>query len=159
METYGGRKKRVSLADLKWKRPMGTLSVKIVDGKTGQQVHARIQGLAADGKFYAPRDAYSRIGSSTGNLFHTSGSYTVDMPPGRFKLQVVHGFEYWPKDIALDIAAGAQGSHHPARPHDRHARQGLAQRVLAQPYELRRQPAEYPGESHFHGQSGRCGRG
>ncbi len=108
METYGGRKKKVSITDLKWKRPMGTLSVKIVDAKSGQPVNARIQGPAADGKFYAPRDAYSRIGVSTGHLFHTAGSYTVDMPPGKFALQVTHGFEYWPKQIDVDIAAGAR---------------------------------------------------
>jgi len=108
METYGGRKKKVNITDLKWKRPMGTLSVKVTDAKTGQQVYARIQGAAADGKFYAPTDAYSRIGTSSGHLFHTAGAFTMQMPPGKFKLQVVHGFEYTPKEIEVEIPEGGK---------------------------------------------------
>jgi TolB protein len=104
METYGGRKRTVNITDLKWKRPMGTLSVKVVDDKTGKPVYARIQGVAADGKFYTPRDAYSRV-SGPGHVFHTTGAYTVSMPPGKFKLQVVHGFEYFPQDVELDVPA------------------------------------------------------
>lgn len=102
METYGGRKRTVAITSLKWKRPMGTLSVKVVDDKTGKPLYARIQGVAADGKFYAPRDAYSRV-SSLGHVFHTAGAYTVSMPPGKFTLQVVHGFEYFPQDVELQV--------------------------------------------------------
>ena len=106
MEAYGGRKKKVALTDLKWKRPMGTVSVKIVDAATGLPVHARVQGLASDGKFYAPRDAYSRVAGG-GHVFHTSGTYQVTVPPGKLTLKVVRGFEYWPQDMVVDAAAGA----------------------------------------------------
>ncbi len=105
METYGGHKNKVVLRDLKWKRPMGTLRVKILDEKTGQPIHARIQGLAADGKFYAPRDAYSRV-SGPGHLFHTSGRYQVQLPPGKMKVQAIHGFEYWPQEAEVEVLAG-----------------------------------------------------
>ncbi len=105
METYGGGKKMVNITQLKWKRPMGMLSVKVTDAKTGQPLYARIQGPAADGKFYSPADAYSRIGASGDHLFHTAGAYSVQMPPGKFKLQVIHGFEYRPKEVEVEITA------------------------------------------------------
>jgi TolB protein len=105
METYGGRKTKVAINDLKWKRPMGSLAVKVVDDATGKPVHARIQGAAADGKFYAPRTAYSRV-VTQGHVFHTDGQYQVDMPPGRFTLQAVRGFEYLPQQMEVEIVAG-----------------------------------------------------
>lgn len=104
METYGGHKNKIVLNDLKWKRPMGTLRVRIVDEKTGKPIHARVQGLAADGKFYAPHDAYSRV-SNPGHLFHTSGNYQVQIPPGKIKLQAMHGFEYWPQEAETEVVA------------------------------------------------------
>ncbi len=105
METYGGEKRRVLLNDLKWKRPMTRLHVNVIDEQTGKPIHARIQGVASDGKFYAPRDAYSRI-AGVRDFFHTSGSYQVMMPPGGFRLQAIHGFEYAPQEVALNLEAG-----------------------------------------------------
>jgi dipeptidyl aminopeptidase/acylaminoacyl peptidase len=105
METYGGRKKRVTIRDFQWKRPMGSLSVKVVDDATGKPVHARIQGVASDGKFYPPRDAYSRV-SGPGDLFHTPGAFQTTLPPGKMTLTAVHGFEYLPQDVPVEIEAG-----------------------------------------------------
>jgi TolB protein len=106
MDTYGGRKNKILLKDLKWKRPMGLISVKITDAATGSPIHARIQGLASDGKFYAPRDTYSRVGGSSPHAFHTAGSYQVAVPPGRLELQAIHGFEYQPQNATLEVKAG-----------------------------------------------------
>src|ERR1700730_10092641 len=55
LETYGGARKEVKITARHWKRPMGRLHVHVSNA-------ARIHGLASDGKFYAPPDAYSRIG-------------------------------------------------------------------------------------------------
>jgi TolB protein len=106
METYGGGKKKLSPADLKWKRPMVNVRVRIIDAGTRKPLHARVQGVASDGKFYAPRDAYSRVGLTSGHAFHTAGTYEVAIPPGKLKLQVVHGFEYLPRDAVVDATAG-----------------------------------------------------
>ncbi|HET8549194.1 MAG TPA: CehA/McbA family metallohydrolase [Bryobacteraceae bacterium] len=105
LETYGGRKKKVSLADLKWKRPMVKVSVTIVDGQTGKPMHGRVQGVASDGKFYAPRDAYARVGGTSGHAFHTAGNHEVFVPPGKLKVQVTRGFEYWPREAEVDVTA------------------------------------------------------
>ena len=106
MDTYGGRKNKVIMGERKWKRPMGGLEVTVLDEQTGRPVPARIQGAASDGKFYAPSDAYSRIGSSISHVFHTPGHSTAQLPAGRMKLQVVRGFEYRPREVELEIVAG-----------------------------------------------------
>jgi hypothetical protein len=106
METYGGRKKKVLITDRKWKRPMGRLEVTVVDEQTGRPIHARIQGVASDGKFYPPQDAYSRIAPAIGHIFHVDGGYTTEAPAGEMRLQAVRGFEYWPKEVDAEIQAG-----------------------------------------------------
>jgi TolB protein len=105
METYGGGRKTVTLGQLNWKRAMGTLSVRVVDQDTNRPIHARIQGVSADGKFYPPRNAYSRR-TSVGDLFHTDGTYEVTVPPGKTSIDAVHGFEYWPKQTSVEITPG-----------------------------------------------------
>ncbi len=105
METYGGRKSRIEIAERKWKRPMGRLELTVVD-ESGKPLHARIQGLAADGKFYAPSDAYSRIAPAIGHIFHSNGSTSGELPVGPITLEIAHGFEYRPKELEVEIAAG-----------------------------------------------------
>lgn len=105
METYGGRKNRVSIKQRKWKRPMGALEVSVVDSK-GKPLHARIHGLAADAKFYAPVNAYSRIAPAAGHVFHTNGDYTVEVPVGTMTVAASHGFEYAPKSVEVNILEG-----------------------------------------------------
>ncbi len=105
METYGGRKRRYEITERKWKRPMGKLEISVVD-KDGKPLHARIQGVASDGKFYAPADAYARVGPSIGHIYHMNGRSITELPVGKMTLQVAHGFEHWPKQMEVDIEAG-----------------------------------------------------
>lgn len=105
METYGGKKTRVHVTARKWKRPMTQVTIKVVD-EEGRLTPARIQGLASDGKFYAPLDTYSRIGMYGRHLCHTRGASTVMVPPGKLKLTVVKGFEYWPARAELSVKEG-----------------------------------------------------
>lgn len=94
LETYGGARKEIAIAARHWKRPMGRLHVRV-------SRPARIQGLASDGKFYAPFEAYSRMGRSAQHSFHTQGEYTVDVPPGKMTIEAVTGFEYRPVSAAV----------------------------------------------------------
>ncbi|MBI3207669.1 MAG: CehA/McbA family metallohydrolase [Candidatus Solibacter usitatus] len=105
LETYGGKKRDVVIRKRVWKRPMGRLHVRVTDANGGAQLHARIHGPASDGKFYAPTDAYSRIGFNGEHVFHTKGDYTVEVPPGRMKIDAVHGFEYWPASREVTVEA------------------------------------------------------
>jgi TolB protein len=106
LETYGGARKRVPITRRHWKRPMGRLRVRVIDQATGMLAAARIHGLAADGKFYAPVDTYSRLGNARVHSFHTQGDYTVEAPPGRMRIEAVKGFSYLPAAQEVEVRAG-----------------------------------------------------
>jgi dipeptidyl aminopeptidase/acylaminoacyl peptidase len=105
LEVYGGADKAIVIQKREWKRPMGSLHVKVVDESTGRTVPARIQYLSPDGKFYAPFNAFARIGVEAGQYaFHTTGRFTAELPPGRMHLWAIKGFEYRPAEAEVNIA-------------------------------------------------------
>ncbi len=106
LETYGGKLTRVEVRELRWKRPMGRVRVQVRNAATGSPTPARIYGLASDGKFYAPRSAYSRIGELGEHLFHTEAEFTMEVPPGKMTLEAVKGFEYWPRLQSVEVRSG-----------------------------------------------------
>ena len=71
--------------------------------ETGHLIPARVQGVAADGKFYAPLDAYSRIGVQGQHFFHTNGESTLWAPEGVLKLTAIRGFEHWPAQAEVVV--------------------------------------------------------
>jgi hypothetical protein len=88
---------------------MGTVRVTIRNQATGAEVPARIAGSASDGKLYAPTTAFvfnARLTGGLKRIFHTSGSYVVEVPPGRLTLEVSKGFEYEPVTKEVMVRAG-----------------------------------------------------
>ena len=106
LETHGGEIRRVDITERRWKRLMGTLSVRTVDGGTGGPTGSRVQLTASDGKFYAPTDAYARLSGQGDHLFHTTGRFSVELPVGDTELTVVKGFEFFPETTSTRITAG-----------------------------------------------------
>ncbi|MGO8735098.1 MAG: CehA/McbA family metallohydrolase [Terriglobia bacterium] len=106
LETWGGALKKVRITARAWKRPMGRLHGRVIDAATGLPTAARVQGTGADGRAYAPADTYARASSSGAAYFHTTGEFTVELPPGRMTLEVIKGFEYEPVKQQLQIVAG-----------------------------------------------------
>lgn len=106
LETYGGAKRTVSITDRRWKRPMGVLTVRLVDEVTEQTTAARIHLTASDGKTYVPSDAYARTSSAGDHIFHTPGTFRVEAPPGKLTFDIVKGFEYHPLTASAEIVAG-----------------------------------------------------
>ena len=106
LETYGGARKKIVIRERRWKRPMGRIHVRVTDEKTGKLTASRVQYLASDGKFYAPADAYSRIGAANRHFFHTEGEFTADVPPGRMPIEAVKGFDYQPAEARVEVGAG-----------------------------------------------------
>jgi hypothetical protein len=104
LEVYGGSNRIVHIVDRRWKRPTGVLSVRTVDGG-GQMTGARIHLTAADGKFYAPEDAYARVSAAGDRIFHSDGEFRVELPVGKTRVTAVKGFEVWPQNAEVDIAA------------------------------------------------------
>jgi hypothetical protein len=106
LETYFGAQKTIRIAARRWKRPMGVLSVRTVDGRTGAVVPSRIHLTAADGKLYAPPDAFA-LSSRVGNqVFHTAGAFKTQMPVGTVRITAVKGFEFAPRTAEMQLAAG-----------------------------------------------------
>ncbi len=105
LETYGGALKIVRIAERRWKRPVGVLSVRTIDEETDHPTAARIHLKAADGKFYAPEDAYARVSGSGDHLFHQTGTFTVEVPVGTLTVEAVKGFEFLPAKADVEIAA------------------------------------------------------
>ncbi len=116
LETYGGERRRIAISSRKWRRPMGRVHVRVIDGGSGAQTAARIYAPAADGKFYPPPDAYARVAGtrmtyrSGEHIFHTEGNFTIEAPAGKLSLEAVKGFEYWPakQDVEVRSAGVAE---------------------------------------------------
>jgi dipeptidyl aminopeptidase/acylaminoacyl peptidase len=102
METYGGGKRRIAVHPKSWKTPMVAVHLEVVD-ETGSHVPARVQGVASDGKFYAPLDSYSRIGVQGQHFFHTIGDSTLWVPEGKLKLTAIKGLEHWPASAEVSV--------------------------------------------------------
>ena len=107
LETYGGARRFLDITERRWKAPMGTLQVTVrAEGISGPTA-ARVTLMAADGKVWAPHDAYARIGGRGGfPAFHTTGSFSLELPPGPADLTVMKGFELYPDRRLVGIQAG-----------------------------------------------------
>ena len=110
LETYGGAQRTVEITGRRWKRPMGTLTVHTREARSSTPMAARIHLRAADGKFYAPADAYARVSGAGDHMFHSPGSFTVELPVGTAELVVVKGFEFQPQTVDIDIDAGRRNT-------------------------------------------------
>jgi TolB protein len=106
IKSWGGEQKLIRFTSRRWSRPMGTVSVRVVDGETGKETEARIYQKASDGKVYTPGDSYERIGPLNQHLFHTPGHFAVDVPPGALTIEAVKGFEYEPSKRTVQVKAG-----------------------------------------------------
>ena len=103
LETYGGEQKSIEITQRSWKRPMGKLNVRISHRDTGGSVGSRVYLTASDGKTYVPPDTYARFSGVGDKLFHSSGEFELELPPGPVELLFVKGFEFQPKRIEEHI--------------------------------------------------------
>jgi TolB protein len=106
LETYGGALKKIAVRERRWKRPMGEVAVRTVDGGTKRPTAARIHLTASDGKHYTPADAYSRVSGAGDRVFHQTGEFRVDVPVGAVILEAVKGFEYAPSKATVQVVEG-----------------------------------------------------
>ena len=106
LKSWGGQQQLVPIRSKRWSRPMGTVTVRVIDGDTGQETPARIYQKASDGKPYTPSDAYERLSRLNQHLFHSTGRYSAEVPEGPLTIEAVKGFEYWPAKVTLQVRAG-----------------------------------------------------
>jgi len=97
----GGVTTEVTVQRRRWLRPRQTLSIRVA-GPDGRQMPARISVTGSDGKGYAPLDAWvhaddgfdRRERSFEVTYFHTDGAADLQLPAGRFAVEVSRGLEY-----------------------------------------------------------------
>jgi TolB protein len=106
LETYGGELRTVAITERRYKRPMGRLSVRVVDDASGQAIGARTHLTAADGRHYVPIDGYARVSGIGDRVFHTSGTFAVDLPVGTVRLTTVAGFEREVDTTSVEVKPG-----------------------------------------------------
>ncbi|MSO51782.1 MAG: hypothetical protein EXQ51_05095 [Acidobacteria bacterium] len=106
VDVASGKSWDLSLRSRTWKRPTGTLSLRIVAEGSGEPVAARVHLVAADGRSYAPPTRYARVSWAGDRVFHSGGTDLVELPAGAVTLDVVKGFEFAPARITAAIAPG-----------------------------------------------------
>lgn len=80
-------------------------------GPDGKTLPARIMLLAADGRSYAPDGGFQRVLSATEtHYFDTTQPFEVEVPAGTTSVEAMHGFEYQPSRIAVNVPAGGTRS-------------------------------------------------
>jgi hypothetical protein len=96
------------------------LHVTIVDAATNRPTFCRVNVVGSDGNYYEPRDnvlapwSLHRLGNREGKgpfryygwFFYTAGTFEVDLPPGRARVEVSKGFEFEPVSQTVELAAG-----------------------------------------------------
>lgn len=96
----GGEQTEVVTRERKYLKPMGRISLRVVDG-IGKPVAARVFVTGADGLAYAPDDAWMYADDSfdrserpfEAHYFDTSGVSEVTVPAGVVEVDVMRGFE------------------------------------------------------------------
>lgn len=106
LETYGGKLTEVAIKEQHYKRPTGIISVRVTDAQDSAISQNRVHLRAADGKFYAPTNAYARAGMTGDQIFHNTGEFQVTLPVGETSLTFVKGFEYFPQSVEVDVEEG-----------------------------------------------------
>jgi Tol biopolymer transport system component len=96
LRTFGGEERRLPIRRQVYRRPMGTVEIRV-------DRPARVYARAADGKTYAPPDAYQRVGRRNEPFFHTSGRSVFEAPAGPLSVEVVHGFEHYPAAKSVTV--------------------------------------------------------
>jgi TolB protein len=96
----GGEQTEVVARERKYLKPMGRISLRVVDGN-GNQVAARVFVTGADGLAYAPDNAWLHADDSfdrserpfEAHYFDTSGVSEITVPAGDVEVDVMRGFE------------------------------------------------------------------
>ncbi len=109
----GGRPsawREVKIASRRTATPTGRVRIRVV-GPDGRPMPARIYVDASDGRSYTPDGGFHRAMMVTDrHYFHTAGEVQVDVPIGRTIVEAVRGWEYRPKSMTIDVAAGVTRS-------------------------------------------------
>ncbi len=121
----GGDARSLHVAERVTLHPTGTLHLRITD-ESGSATPARVVVTGADGRAYAPAQAWMHHAEFDRNeepfearYFHTAGEDTVQLPPGPARVEVYKGLARAPVRTSVSIRAGEStqfDAQLPARP-------------------------------------------
>jgi len=118
IDAVGARKQPVAITERRYREPVGRLRVVTVD-RAGRALSARISVARADGRAYAPDDAWrhadeafdrSERGFEYG-YFHSGGSAALTVPVGKVQVEVWRGPEYHMSRAEVVIPANGNVVH------------------------------------------------
>ncbi len=112
-ELIGGKTVRLNVGPRQYLEPMADLELKVV-GADGTPVSARVAVRGADGRAYAPAEAWTHAddgfdrahGEFEAQYFHVHGEATLALPPGRAEITVWRGPEHGIERRSVDAVAG-----------------------------------------------------
>jgi Tol biopolymer transport system component len=111
-QVTGGAQEPIEAKERHFLVPMGRCKISIVD-ENGKPTTARVFVTTADGKSYAPRDAWMHADDAfdrsespfEAHYFHSSGEDNIEIPAGRVTVDVMKGFEYRLSHQIIDVPA------------------------------------------------------
>jgi hypothetical protein len=109
----GGEQRELIARDRHYLAPTGRLQLRVLDGG-GHETSARMFVTAADGRAYAPRDAWMQADDSFDrskrpfeeHYFESDGEAEIEVPAGPVTVGVMKGFEYRFEQKNVDITEG-----------------------------------------------------
>lgn len=116
-ETVGGKRQRMNIVERVYLHPTGTLGLSVVDS-AGKPVPARVAVTAANGRGYAPVDAWIRADDGFDQelahfelqYFHTPGTSQLKLPTGEYSVTVWRGPEHRVERQEVQVKASADTS-------------------------------------------------
>lgn len=105
----GGRAgawRKVDVSSRRSVKPTGRVRIRVL-GPDGQPVGARIYIDASDGRHYSPDNAFDRsMMVFDRHYFHMTADADVELPAGKATIEAVRGWQFVPKAVTVDVAAG-----------------------------------------------------
>ncbi len=115
-EFPGGKFVPLDATGSRYLRPMGTLGVGVGD-ESGHPMQARISITGEDGRAYAPTYAWMQADDSFDRSVHSFEAHyfegwgpTLDVPAGRYTVEVMKGFGYAPTTAIVTVEAGKKAN-------------------------------------------------
>ena len=116
-EVLGGAQSELVVKQRKMLKATGTLTVSVVNEK-GKPMAARVSVTGADGRAYAPVDAWMRADDSfvraerpfEAHYFHSSGRSEITVPAGQVEVEVMRGFENRFEKRSVQVGSGQHAS-------------------------------------------------
>ncbi|MGH7547004.1 MAG: CehA/McbA family metallohydrolase [Gemmatimonadales bacterium] len=118
IDVLGGRKQPVEPSERRYREPVGTLRIVIVD-RAGRTAPARTSVTGPDGRGYAPDNAWRHADEAFDRskrqfeygYFHSSGTAALTVPAGRVSVEVWRGPEYRMARAEVTVPAGGRVVH------------------------------------------------